>query len=60
VKVNDTRYECRGRISIIGDDTVEITELPLWMWTQKYKESVIEPMYDGADKHPQLIQDYKE
>lgn len=43
-----------------NNDTVEITELPIKTWTQTYKERVIEPMFDGSDKKPQLLQDYKE
>ncbi|KAL3117199.1 hypothetical protein niasHT_007602 [Heterodera trifolii] len=62
-RMDETRFETRGLINIIdngSNDLVEITELPIKTWTQSYKERVIEPMYDGSDKKPQLLQDYKE
>lgn len=40
----------------MSDDTIEITELPIRTWTQNYKESVLEPMLEGSDKQPPLIQ----
>jgi len=49
-----------GEISIIDDQTVEITELPIRKWTQSYKENVLEPMLHGSDKTPGIITDYKE
>lgn len=62
-KVEDTKFESRGLVNIIdngNEDTIEITELPIKKWTQDYKEKVVEPMFDGGDKKPQLLQDYKE
>lgn len=41
------RYVISGEISIIGDDKLEITELPIGTWTQSYKENVLEPMLHG-------------
>ena len=38
------RYCVSGEIAIIGANKVEITELPIGTWTQKYKENVMEPM----------------
>lgn len=35
---------------------MEITELPIRTWTQNYKESVLEPMLEGNEKQPALIQ----
>lgn len=57
------KYESRGIVRIIdngNEDTVEITELPIKTWTQTYKEKIIEPLFDGSDKRPQILQDYKE
>ncbi|XP_053400628.1 DNA topoisomerase 2-alpha-like [Mercenaria mercenaria] len=56
----DNRYVVNGEISIIDDQTVEITELPVRKWTQDYKEDVIEAMLNTSEKSPQLITDYKE
>ncbi|KAF7282810.1 hypothetical protein GWI33_001951 [Rhynchophorus ferrugineus] len=54
------RYCCSGEISIIGHNKVEITELPIGMWTQNYKENVLEPMLNGSEKIKAVLQDYKE
>ncbi|XP_017797949.1 PREDICTED: DNA topoisomerase 2 [Habropoda laboriosa] len=56
----DYRYVVNGEISVIGPDKLEITELPVGIWTQTYKESVLEPMLHGSDKIPAIITDYKE
>lgn len=45
-----------GEISIIDEETLEISELPVGTWTQQYKESVLEVMLHGAnEKTPQMI-----
>jgi len=54
------RYACSGELSILGDNEIEITELPIRVWTQVYKESVMESVLHGSDKQPALINDYKE
>ncbi|VBB31474.1 unnamed protein product [Acanthocheilonema viteae] len=59
-KLDESRYICSGEIALLSDDTIEITELPIRTWTQNYKESVLEPMLEGSDKQPPLIQDFKE
>ncbi|XP_017879111.1 DNA topoisomerase 2 isoform X2 [Ceratina calcarata] len=56
----DYRYVTNGEISVIGPDKVEITELPVGVWTQTYKETVLEPMLHGTEKSPAIITDYKE
>lgn len=56
----DYRYVLSGEISVIAADKVEITELPVGVWTQTYKESVLEPMLHGTDKVPAMITDFKE
>lgn len=55
------RFVVSGEISIIDEETLEITELPVGTWTQQYKESVLEVMLHGAnEKTPKMITDYKE
>eukprot|EP00762_Andalucia_godoyi_P005967 ANDGO_00062.mRNA.1 DNA topoisomerase 2 len=44
-----------GRISKVASDCVEITELPIGFWTQKYKEFLEEKVTEGK-----LIRDYKD
>ncbi|KAL3855352.1 hypothetical protein ACJMK2_014568 [Sinanodonta woodiana] len=59
-EVNENKYVVSGEVSIVDDQTIEITELPVRTWTQQYKEEVLEPMLNGTDKTPALIMDYKE
>ncbi|KAL8293500.1 hypothetical protein RQP46_000201 [Phenoliferia psychrophenolica] len=42
-----------------SDDTVEITELPIRVWTQTYKE-LLESWVTASEKTPALVKDYKE
>lgn len=53
--IDNERYVTNGEISILDDQTIEITELPVRTWTQTYKESVLEPMLQGTDKTPAFI-----
>ncbi|KAI1727367.1 DNA gyrase/topoisomerase IV, subunit A domain-containing protein [Ditylenchus destructor] len=53
-KLDDSRYVVSGEIATLSDDTLEITELPIKLWTQTYKETVIEPLMEGT------ITDFKE
>ncbi|CAC5368042.1 TOP2 [Mytilus coruscus] len=59
-EISDDKYLCSGEISIVDDQTVEITELPIRTWTQNYKEEVLEVMLYGNEKTPPCITDYKE
>ncbi|CAD5230247.1 unnamed protein product [Bursaphelenchus okinawaensis] len=59
-KIDSQRFACSGEISILDDDTVEITELPIRTWTQGYKESVLESLMDGTPDKPALVADFKE
>ncbi|CAG9840365.1 unnamed protein product [Diabrotica balteata] len=56
----DQRYVSNGEISILEDDRVEITELPIGTWTQNYKENVLEPMLHGSDKVKSVLTDYRD
>jgi DNA topoisomerase-2 len=46
----DKRYIIYGEIAVIGENKLEITELPIGTWTQTYKESVLEPLLHGANE----------
>jgi len=58
--IDDTRAITSGIVSIIGDHTVEITELPINSWTQAYKEKILEVYLHGEDKKEPIITDYRE
>lgn len=45
----DNRYVVSGEIAVIGNDKVEITELPVGTWTQNYKENVLEILLHGKN-----------
>uniref|UniRef100_A0A0X3PUD6 DNA topoisomerase 2 n=1 Tax=Schistocephalus solidus TaxID=70667 RepID=A0A0X3PUD6_SCHSO len=59
-ELGDNRYVVFGEIAILDEQTVEITELPVRVWTQSYKEGVLEVMLNGSEKVPASILDYKE
>uniref|UniRef100_A0A9J8DL42 DNA topoisomerase 2 n=1 Tax=Cyprinus carpio carpio TaxID=630221 RepID=A0A9J8DL42_CYPCA len=59
-ELGQNQYLVSGEVSVLDKNTIEITELPVRTWTQAYKESVLEPMLQGTDKTPPLINDYKE
>lgn len=50
------RYKCSGIIKQTGDAEVEITELPIRMWTQDFKNRIVEIV--KAEKSPSFIRDY--
>ncbi|KAM9307935.1 DNA topoisomerase 2-beta isoform 2-T2 [Gastrophryne carolinensis] len=59
-EIGPNQYAVSGEIYVLDRNTVEITELPVRTWTQVYKEQVLEPMLNGTEKNPALINDYKE
>lgn len=58
--VGDYRYVTVGNISILGENKIEITELPVATWTQNFKENTLEPLLNGNDKQKAIVTDYKE
>ena len=63
--IYDYKMLTNGEVAIIGDNTVEITELPIG--TQTYKENVLEQMLHGSTNKkdatkvtPSEITDYRE
>ncbi|XP_069949301.1 DNA topoisomerase 2-alpha isoform X3 [Cherax quadricarinatus] len=54
------RYISHGEIADLGHNKMEITELPIRVWTQPYKETVMESLLAGTEKAPAMITDYKE
>jgi len=53
------RYKVSGIIKALEDNIVEITELPVGMWTQEMKE-YLEKEIMGTDKGPGIVKDYEE
>ncbi|ODQ54837.1 type II DNA topoisomerase [Saitoella complicata NRRL Y-17804] len=53
------KYELKGTITQLDDNTVEITELPIRYWTQNMKE-FLEVGIAGTEKVPAFIKDYSE
>lgn len=58
--IDPHRYVISGEVAVLDDHQVEITELPVRVWTQGYKESVMETLLHGSEKAAALIHDYKE
>jgi DNA topoisomerase-2 len=52
------RFKFSGIIREIGDTEVEITELPIRMWTQDFKDKLEDII--KAEKSPSFIKDYKD
>jgi len=52
------RYKFSGIIRETGDNEVEITELPIRMWTQDFKDKLEDII--KAEKAPSFIKDYKD
>ena len=50
------RYKFSGIITQTGDSEVEITELPIRMWTQDFKDKLVDII--KAEKVPSWIRDY--
>lgn len=53
-KVNDTTYNSIGKVKIINETTVHVTELPIGTWTQDYIDFLSELI-----QKDQLIHDYE-
>lgn len=56
----DQRYISSGICSILENNKLEISELPVGTWTQNYKENVLDPLLNGSDKQKVILSDYKE
>jgi DNA topoisomerase-2 len=52
-KVSDHKYDIRGNYQIIDDNTIRVTELPVGIWAETFKENCIklcEPIVDPVKK----------
>jgi DNA topoisomerase-2 len=56
--IGSDRYKFNGTIEQTGDNEVQITELPIRVWTQDFKDKLEEII--KAEKTPSFIKDYSE
>jgi DNA topoisomerase-2 len=59
-KLNNNLYITKGIYNIISNDTLVITELPIGVWTQNYKEFLDSLLYDKTKKQKFYILDYED
>lgn len=52
---NKQQFMCTGVYRKINDNTIEITELPVGVWTEDYKAF----LEDYLDKNPKILKDYE-
>ena len=61
-KISDSKFLIKGRYEKVGPDKVRVTELPVGLWTETFKEhleSLIEPGVDkDGKKIVALVKDY--
>ncbi|XP_034249595.1 DNA topoisomerase 2 isoform X2 [Thrips palmi] len=58
--VGESRFVTYGEVSVLREEQIEITELPVGKWTTDYKESVLEPMLNPTGNTQPKITDYRE
>ncbi|KAI5301561.1 DNA topoisomerase 2, partial [Ascosphaera atra] len=58
VALGGERFKFTGRFNMVGDNEVEITELPVRTWTQDFKDK-LEEIIKG-DKVTPFVKDYKD
>lgn len=57
-QLGEDRFKFTGTIAETGDNEVEVTELPIRVWTQDFKDRLEEII--KAEKMPSFIKDYTE
>ena len=61
-KIGDTQFLIKGRYEKIGPDKIRVTELPVGLWTETFKEHLEELIEPGLDKEGKkispIIKDY--
>lgn len=53
--LGETRFASYGEVSVLDEEMIEITELPVGKWTTDYKEGVLEPMLNPPGNGTALI-----
>jgi DNA topoisomerase-2 len=49
-QIDEFRVITSGVVSLLVENSIEINELPIGVWTQAYKESVLEDFFYGSEK----------
>jgi DNA topoisomerase-2 len=61
-KIGDSKFLIKGRYEKIGPDKIRVTELPVGLWTETFKEHLEELIEPGLDKEGKkispIIKDY--
>ena len=52
-------YQCHGSYEEIDEDTIRVTELPVGLWTQNFKEHIESLHVDAKGKNP-IVNDYRD
>ena len=63
-KITDSKFIIKGKYDKVGIDKIRITELPIGLWTNSFKEHLEELIETQTDKSgkktPSLIKDYND
>ena len=63
-KITDSKFIIKGKYEKVGIDKIRITELPIGLWTNSFKEHLEELIETQTDKSgkktPSLIKDYND
>lgn len=54
-QIDSHKFLVQGNVEVVDNKTIEISELPVGIWTQVYKENVLEPMLHGSEKIPPIL-----
>ncbi|XP_075543707.1 DNA topoisomerase 2-alpha-like [Dermacentor variabilis] len=59
-QVDEQRFVVSGEVAVLNSTSIEITELPVRVWTERYKQEVLETMLRGTAEAPPIITGYRE
>merc|ERR1712110_1332349 len=59
IEVSGNSYSCNGVYEVIDDDTIRVSELPIRLWTQGFKEHLEACLIDAKGETPILL-DYRD
>jgi len=54
-KISETRFLIKGKYEKVGSDKIRVTELPVGLWTETFKEHLEELIDPGVDKEGKKI-----
>jgi len=59
-EIDRQHYLVSGEVSVLSAHEIEISELPIRVWTQSYKEKEMESFLNDSENKSAFIEDYKE